>query len=146
MNTTRRRAEVLQYDDNLQIERRIAEQIIEAVNRLQLPLILDQLTEGRGNCFPIAILQQCRRPEINKQLKPVPKMLVRTLRTGPRHKALRYSVISFIKTSDHPRIRQFRHQYEELDGSANNETWDNYWKRMLRDGTWVDYWFVQATA
>ena len=83
MNTTRRRAEVLQYDDNLQIERRIADEIMETVNRVQLPLILDQLTEGRGNCFPIAILQQCRRPEINQQLKPIPKMLVRTLRTGP---------------------------------------------------------------
>ena len=74
MNTTRRRAEVLQYDDNLQIERRIADEIMETVNRLQLPLILDQLTEGRGDCFPIAILQQCRRPEINQKLKPVPKM------------------------------------------------------------------------
>ena len=146
MNTTRRRAEVLQYDDNLQIERRIADEIMETVNRLQLPLILDQLTEGRGNCFPIAILQQCRRPEINQQLKPVPKMLLRTLRTGPRHKALRYSVMNFIKTSEHPRIHQFKLQYEETDGAANKETWDDYWKRMLRDGTWVDYWFVQATA
>ena len=146
MNTARRRAEVLQYDDNLQIERRIADEIMETVNRLQLPFILDQLTEGRGNCFPIAILQQCRRPEINQQLKPVPKMLVRTLRTGPRHKALRYSVINFIKTSNHPRIHQFKLQYEQTDGVANKETWEDYWKRMLRDGTWVDYWFVQATA
>ena len=119
---------------------------METVHRLQLPLKLDQLTEGRGNCFPIAILQQCRRPEIYQQLKSVPKMLVRTLKTGPRHKALRYSVINFIKTSDHPRIHQFKLQYEQTDGEANQVTWDDYWKRMLRDGTWVDYWFVQATA
>ena len=119
---------------------------METVHRLQLPFKLDQLTEGRGNCFPIAILQQCRRPEINQQLKPVPKMLVRTLTTGPRHKALRYSVISFIKSSDHPRIQEFKLQYEQTDGEANKELWDDYWKRMLRDGTWVDYWFVQATA
>ena len=119
---------------------------METVNRLHLPFILDKLTEGRGNCFPIAIIQQCQRPEINKLLKLVTKMLVKTQRTGPKHKALRYSVMEFIKKSEHPRIERFRLQYEETDGIVNRETWNNYWKRMLRDGTWVDYWFVQATA
>ena len=146
MSVTRRRAEEQQYDDNLKVERMIADEIMETVNRLQLPFILDQLTEGRGNCFPIAVIQQCQRPEINKQLKLVTKMIVKTQRTGPRHKAFRYSVINFIKSSDHPRIQQFKLQYEETDGNVNKETWNDYWQRMLIDGTWVDYWFVQATA
>ena len=82
------------------MERNIADEIMDAVHRLQLPFIVDQLTEGRGNCFPIAVIQQCQRPEINKQLKSVTKMIVKTQRTGPRHKAFRYSVINFIKNSD----------------------------------------------
>ena len=146
MSVTRRRAEEQQYDDNLKVERMIADEIMETVNRLQLPFVLDQLTEGRGNCFPIAVIQQCQRPEINKQLKSVTKMIVKTQKTGPRHKAFRYSVINFVKNSDHRRIQQFKLQYEETDGNVNKETWNEYWQRMLRDGTWVEYWFVQATA
>ena len=62
---------------NFQIERNIANEIMETVHRLQLPFRLDQLTEGRGNCFPISIMQQCQRPEIFSQLKSIPKMLVK---------------------------------------------------------------------
>ena len=39
-----------------------------------------------------------------------------------------------------------RSQYKETDGPANQETWDQYWERMITDKTWVDYWFVQANA
>ena len=44
------------------------------------------------------------------------------------------------------RVMQFRAQYEQTDGPANKETWDQYWDRMVIDKTWVDYWFIQATA
>ena len=44
------------------------------------------------------------------------------------------------------RVMQFREQYEQTDGPANKETWDQYWDRMVIDKTWVDYWFIQATA
>ena len=50
------------------MERRIGDEIIQHVKRLELPFKLDQLTEGQGNCFPIAIVQQCRRPEVMKTL------------------------------------------------------------------------------
>ena len=62
------------------------------------------------------------------------------------HSALRYNVRKFIIKSDHPRITEFRRQYEETVGRVSRETWNAYWTRMTRDGTWVDYWFVQATA
>jgi hypothetical protein len=35
---------------------------METVHSHQLPLKLDQLTEGLGNCFPLVVIQQCRRP------------------------------------------------------------------------------------
>ena len=115
--------------NNFQIERNIANEIMETVNRLQLPFRLDQLTEGRGNCFPISIMQQCRRPEIFSQLKSIPKMLVKH-RAG--HSALRYNIKQFIMKSKHPRIARFRAQYEETDGIVNQETWLQYWTRMLQ--------------
>ena len=45
--------------------------------RLGLPFKLDQLTEGLGNCFPIAINQQLRRPEILNQLNSTNKMMLK---------------------------------------------------------------------
>ena len=116
---------------------------MDTVNRLQLPLKLDQLTEGLGNCFPIAIIQQMQRPEICSQLRPAPKRLVRH-RTG--HSLLRQSVHQFIIKSKSPRVLELKVQYEETDGLANGETWNQYWTRMITDKTWVYYWFVQATA
>ena len=50
-------------------ERRIAHEIMKAVRRLQLPLKLDAITEGRGNCFPLSVLAQCRRQGIFQHLR-----------------------------------------------------------------------------
>ena len=58
-------------------EERIANEIMQTVNALGLPFKLDQLTEGRGNCFPIAILQQLKRPEIFSQLNSSTKMMLK---------------------------------------------------------------------
>ena len=41
------------------------------------------------------------------------------------------------------RVTQFKRQFEETD---NGETWNQYWDRMTTDETWVDFWFIQATA
>jgi hypothetical protein len=132
-----------QDEDHLQIERNIANEIMDTVHRLQLPFKLDRLTEGLGNCFPIAIIQQLRRPEIASQLRSAPKRLV-IHKTG--HSLLRQSVHQFIMKSRSPRVVLFKAQYEETDGSANKESWNQYWERMTTDITWIDYWFVQATA
>ena len=83
-------------EDPFQIERKIADEIMDTIHRLQLPFKLDQLTEGLGNCFPIAIIQQLHRPEIINQLRPAPKRLVKH-RTG--HSLMRQSVHQFIMKS-----------------------------------------------
>ena len=116
---------------------------METVHRLELPLKLDQLTEGRGNCFPISIVQQCHRPEILSYLRPKAKQIVR-LRYG--HSTLRQNVTEFIMKSKTLRVQSFKKQFDETDGIVNRESWSQYWVRMKTDKTWVDYWFVQATA
>ena len=116
---------------------------METVHRLELPLKLDQLTEGQGNCFPLSIVQQCRRPEILSYLRPRAKQIVR-LRNG--HSTLRQNVMEFIMKSKTLRVQQFKQQFNETDGNVNGESWSQYWIRMKTDKTWVDYWFVQATA
>ena len=121
----------------------IANEIMQTVLALGLPLKLDKLTEGLGNCFPIAILQQLLRPEIYKQLELTNKMLTRS---PHGHKLLRFLVSKFITQSEHPNVIRFQSQYDELEGSIRGETWAQYWARLRKDKVWVDYWFVQATA
>ena len=132
-----------QNEEKYQIERIIANEILATIHRLQLPLKLDQLTDGKGNCFPIAIIQQLRRPEIFSQLRPKPKRLVQQ-RNG--HSTLRSDVKQFIMKSRIPKITELRAKYEETDGAVNRKTWQQYWNTMVTDRTWVDYWFVQAVA
>ena len=75
------------------------------VNQLGLPLISDRITEGKGNCFPIAILDQCKRPEILSQLPASTKKIVyKNKNVGQLQ--LRMEVKNFIQTSDHPNIIQ----------------------------------------
>ena len=114
------------------MERRIADEIMDTINRLQLPLKLDQLTEGLGNCFPIAIVQQLQRPEILSELRPSPRRVARH-RAG--HTLLRHSVHQFMMKSRHPRVAMFRAQYEGTDGLVDGKTWDHYWASMLADRT-----------
>ena len=128
---------------HLQTERQIAEEIMKTIHKLQLPFKLDQLTEGLGNCFPIAIIQQLRRPEILSQLRPATRRL---LKSKAGHHLLRQSVQQFIMKSKSPRITALKSQYEETDGLVKGDTWNEYWEKMTTDKTWVDYWFVQATA
>ena len=106
-------------EDTFQIEGKIAMEIMETVHRLQLPFKLDQLTEGKGNCFPISIIQQCRRPEILSYLRPALKQLV-NLRSG--HHTLRRKVMDFIMKSKTQRVMLFKQQYEETDAIVNRVT------------------------
>ena len=131
------------HENTLQTEAKIANEIMKTVQALGLPLKLDQLTEGLGNCFPISIIQQCRRPEIFNQLKIVMKMI---LRHHNPHGILRVVVKQFITNSKHPNIARFKERYEALEQTISKETWSQYWQRMINDKIWVDFWFVQATA
>ena len=132
----------LRYEIVVRTEGKIGNEIMKTVRALGLPLKLDQLTEGFGNCFPIAIIQQCRRPEIMSQLNPTMKM---QMRYHSPHKLLRFLVKLFIKGSKHPTIVRFKERYEALEFNTNGETWNQYWNKMAKD--WVfDILFVQATA
>ena len=127
----------------MEAEQRIALEIMGVVSQLELPLKLDKLTKGDGNCFPLAIIQQCKRPEIMSYIRPAIKRFVNK---GDGHSFLRKEVRNFIMKSKTERVKLFRFQYEQTDGPANSETWEQYWGRMVTDKIWVDYWFVQATA
>ena len=47
----------------------MAFEIMNAISRCQLHMMLDSITEGDGNCFPRAVVQQCKRQEIQKNIE-----------------------------------------------------------------------------
>ena len=59
------------YNDlilKMEVGAKIGREIMMAVRKLGLPYRMDDVTEGRGNCFPLAVLQQCKREEIRSNL------------------------------------------------------------------------------
>ena len=125
-----------------QDEQRIAHEIMMIVRRLQLPLKLDEITEGRGNCFPLAILAQCRRPEIFRGLRSLTQNLIQ--QDDPT--LFRRAVYSFMTNSRHKTIENYIKRYQEILANIDNKTWEEYWKVMIRNYEWVDYIFIQSTA
>jgi hypothetical protein len=114
--------------------------ISSTIQRCKLQLKLDNPTEGYGNCFPNAIVQQCRRPEIQDWLlENKPWVIVKS------QQALRRQVKNFALKSAHKTIHDYKTNYEAIL-KETDETWNDYWDNMGHDGTWVDSVFVQLTA
>ena len=115
--------------------------LTEAIKRCNLQLRLDNRTEGFGNCFPNAIVQQCRRPEIwtwLKQKNPI------AIFSGQQ--CLRKKIVHFALKSRNKNISDLKTNYDKELQQVEKTTWTDYWKAMEQDGTWVDHMFVQVTA
>ena len=106
------------------------------IQRCNLPLKFDNKTEGFGNCFPNAIVQQCRRPEVKTWLQKNKQWAIVS-----NHFTLRRKVTNLAR-SNHKTIDNHKTEYEE----ATRESWNDYWKQMEQEGTWVDAQFVRVTA
>ena len=125
-----------------QNEKKLAGEIMKAVNWLSLPLKLDRLTEAKGDCFPIAVLDQCHRKEIFENLPLLVKQVIEL--NDPTF--LRKQVYFFISNSEDPKIKEWRRSYENIVAPLENSTWQEYWAKMIHQYEWVDSTFIQATA
>ena len=112
-----------------------------AIKRCKLQLKQDNSTEGFGNCFPNAIVQQCRRPEVKTWLqKNKPWAIFNS------QQSLRTKVTTFALKSRLKEIVDLRTTYEQEIQQVENKSWTEYWDDMANEGTWVDHMFVQVTA
>ena len=108
-------------------EQRLADEIMKAVRRLKLPLRCDNLTEALGDCFPLSVLQQLNRPEIFKELSTSLKKIV----FNKNQSKLRQEISNFMVTSRHPRLIDYKKQFEGGIGPLIKLTWDEYWTKMM---------------
>ena len=113
--------------------------LTSTLEKCNLQLRLDNNTEGFGNCFPNAIVQQCRRPEIKEWLQANnPDAFV------ANHYTLRRKVKSFALNSRHKTLNDYKRNFETI--VLGETSWIEYWENMGQTGTWVDSTFVQVTA
>ena len=124
------------------IEEKIAKEILQTIKRLNLPYKLDAITQGKGDCFPLAIIAQCKREEIYTKLPQNIQSII--LQDDPTK--FRRAVRNFILHSENVNIKNFREQYEEVVAPIDCRNWIQYWEVMVRQYEWIDYTFVQSTA
>ena len=127
--------------DNLLIAGKNMDSLTTTILRCNLKLTLDYPTEGFGNCFPNAIVQQCRRPEVKAWLL---KNMPGAIFTSSQN--LRLKVKNFALNSQEQAVLNIRKRYEEDIEPVDKQSWGEYWAQMGRNGTWVDHIFIQMTA
>ena len=124
----------LPYSLNLGImesdnERRIGLEILKKIRILQLPLKLEEITEGRGNCFPLAIIAQLHRPEVFRNLSES----IQLLACQQDLNLLRQAIHRFMINSKNPKILEYKIRYEEVIERIYDRNWSEYWKTMSKN-------------
>ena len=115
--------------------------LTSTIRRCNVHLKLDNPTEGYGNCFLNAIVQQCRRPEIQTWLKANRPWVI-----FANHQVMRKRIKQFALNSPHKTLLNYKIKYEEILLQEDKKTWRDYWAHMGLEGTWVDSIFVQVAA
>ena len=123
-------------------EKKIAADIMNIVRKLGLPLKLDKITEGRGNCFPLAVIAQCNRQEIYNELSWQHQAVIKK----DCSLLLRQEVKKFMMNSATKIVKDFRCRYDEVVAPIDGNDWHQYWMKMSQNFEWVDSTFVQGAA
>ena len=113
----------------MEVEEKIAQDIMKAVTRLGLPLRLDKITEGRGNCFPLALIAQCKRKEILGDLpRDVQRLILEECPTK-----LRQAVTKYMRIRKTDIVTNYKARFEEIVTLVDGKTWLEYWDTMSQD-------------
>ena len=122
-------------------EQGLAKEIMAGVQRAQLPMKLDTLTEGDGNCFFRSIWSQLQREEIRNSLSSEKSRI-------KDHDELRKKVAKFMTRTRNltVAVENFIQNYKDILQPVTKETWGEYWARMRKDKEWADDIAVQGTA
>ena len=80
--------------------------LTSTIESCKVQLKQDNNTEGYGNCFPNAIVQQCRRPEIQAWLKENNPSVIVT-----NHYALRKKLKTYALKSTHKTIMEYKRNF-----------------------------------
>ena len=106
-----------------EVERKMADRIQESCQRLDLPMKLDRLTKGEGNCFMVCVLQQLKSSDVYSNLSDDLKRLA----DGMDPMKLRTEVTGFVRKSRHPRVQMMKDSYlPDPTVQGDPRTWEDY--------------------
>ena len=129
------------------LERYAADTIMQKLRSRSIPLDLDDLTRGMGDCMIIALLQQCRRPQVVPFLPPRIKSLASQTITADSIAVFRLAIWDEVRTSQDPRIEEMKVHFESVQPSDRPIiTWASHWEKLIKPGEWGDHNFLQCTA
>ena len=95
----------------------MAFEIMNALSRCQLDWRLDSITEGDGNCFPRAVVQQCQRVHVQENLGNVQKY------NSMNHRSLRTAVCQYMLSPGPPCIENYKKTYMENVSPETRMVW-----------------------
>ena len=97
------------------------EALLKVIADLELPLFMDDLTPGKGNCFFAAFCQQMRRPEVGLE----------NLYTVT---SLRCLICDYALTEIEERVVTFRNEYEKIAAKP----WNIFFNEMRKNGVYAE--------
>ena len=121
----------------------IANQLLQIIRNCEIKVKLDEYVPGEktGNCLFFAVCQQVNR-DVFQDLEQFDEF--RDPYQGQF--ILRQALVSWVLTSDHPKVAEIASEYGEHVELIDNETWDEYWQKMSRDTEWAEDLVVQTLA
>ena len=151
--------ETKEYDDAKKLnlwktERKIADEIMEAVTHFKLPYCLDRLTRYDINSFYTAVLQQMRRKEIYSSLDEENQRIADSMDLH----ILKRKICALMTKSENEeeiddRIKRLRWSFANQKMLEKWGSWNNYWEKMdiqfSQDGItefFANDWQIKATS
>ena len=112
--------------------------------RFDLPFVIKEPTQGDGNCFFRAVVNQIQRNDV---IIDIPSQMISS------HILLRNAVVDFVSynyelnTSEEFQIAKIDYcQKYQLAGEPIERTWERKLADMRKNGTWAEDLFVVCTA
>ena len=135
-------------------ERKFADEFLQAIRSLELPMKLDRLTRYTPNSYYVAVLQQMKRKKIYDLLSDEHKNLADQMKPALLQARICESMLtceSNGEEEDHPDLGANRLKCEFISDGMSKEwgSWNEYWKKMADHFPSYyppNYWEFQATA
>ena len=111
----------------------LVDELKNTIETCGLPLKLDDITGGDGNCWVRGVVQQLERTEIQIQ----PNIRTMEVLDGIREESylrLKKEISKFMTSSQHPTIQTAKTEFEESIGLTDDISWEDFWEKMEKDG------------
>ena len=115
------------------MERELADKILVNVKKKGISVKLDDLTQGKGSCFMVAVLQQMKREDVKDYLNDEQRAIKTSLE-------FRWCVNRFrIRNANHEKLQNMKMLY---NATSPKVPWEVYWREMTIEKPIMEWWMI----